>query len=235
MMVPGTHAAHALISAALLSACSPVAAETAIINLIRHGEKCKKSGTGLTEIGKQRASYLGQCMSTGSRSDVMPFGRATAVMASLVRPGKSSRPRDTVVPLSEALGLDLQMPCDKKDADCFAKHARALIAPQGSLVVAWQHEDIPQLVKALDVPHADATTFKKWPKNCPSKTFAEPACVYGDSECYDLVWQITMTRPDSSIEWRASGIRELHEGFAGNTSGTCNEGLAPERFSDLFT
>eukprot|EP00439_Symbiodinium_sp_Y106_P027060 s1176_g3.t1 len=155
--------------------------ETAVINLVRHGEKCKGCGTGLTVVGKHRAQYLANCMSSSRSSEVMPYGEATAVMASQVRQGESTRPRDTAAPLARNLGLELQQPCDKKDADCFAQHVRSLIGPRDTVVAAWQHEDIPSLAKALGV-EVKEQSFKKWPKKCPSTSFKEPACVYGDSE-----------------------------------------------------
>ncbi|CAK0832730.1 unnamed protein product, partial [Prorocentrum cordatum] len=116
--------------------------ETAVVNLLRHGEKCNDpdSGHGLSEAGMDRAQYLARCMASTSRSPVMPFGRATAVVASKVKKGKSTRPRDTVAPLAEALGLEVQMPCKKSDAACLAEHAGRLLANGGTLVVSWQHE-----------------------------------------------------------------------------------------------
>ncbi|CAL1151272.1 unnamed protein product [Cladocopium goreaui] len=87
-------------------------------------------------------------MSRESRSRLMPLGKARAVMASRVRPGQSTRPRDTAKPLANALGLKLQMPCDKVDASCFAEHAKTLLFAESTLVVFWQHEDLPLLVEA---------------------------------------------------------------------------------------
>ncbi|CAJ1423369.1 unnamed protein product [Effrenium voratum] len=205
----------------LVSAVS--ADDVAVINLIRHGEKCDdSSSTGLTDIGKARAAYLARCMSQVSASDVMPFGKATAVMASAVRDGKSTRPRDTAQPLADRLHLPLQMPCDKEDPDCFAQHARGLLSANGAVVVSWQHQDIPALVKALKVPHYK--DFKKWPDDCDIESFSEPACIDKDDRCYDQVWQVKFYRPVGS-EWQAEAMTSWQEGFANDTG--CHENLQP--------
>ncbi|CAJ1353870.1 unnamed protein product [Effrenium voratum] len=204
----------------LVSAVS--ADDVAVINLIRHGEKCDdSSSTGLTDIGKARAAYLARCMSQLSASDVtMPFGKATAVMASAVRDGKSTRPRDTAQPLADRLHLPLQMPCDKEDPDCFAQHARGLLSANGAVVVSWQHQDIPALVKALKVPHSK--DFTKWPDDCDIESFSEPACIDKGDRCYDQVWQVRFYRPVGS-EWQAEAMTSWQEGFANDTG--CHENL----------
>eukprot|EP00435_Cladocopium_sp_Y103_P056972 s624_g19.t1 len=195
--------------------------DVAVINLVRHAEKCPGSGHGLTAIGKARASYLARCMSRESSSRVMPLGKARAVMASRVRPGQSTRPRDTAKPLANALGVKLQMPCDKVDASCFAENAKALLFAESTLVVFWQHEDLPLLVEALQIPNLEQH-FKQWPKICPSSR--EPACLRG-SMCYDEVWQVDMKRTDSNSTWHATSIRSLHQGFPGPSKLGCHGDL----------
>lgn len=158
----------------------------------------------------------------------MPFGRATAVMASKVKKGESTRPRDTVAPLAEALGLELQMPCKKSKAACFAEHVGRLLADRGTLVVSWQHEDMVYLPLALGAPGAGQRDFAEWPAACASAAWGEPSCCYGSSTCYDLVWQVNLTRSAPGAEWRAVSMRALREGFAGMAGGPCGGDLAPE-------
>eukprot|EP00434_Breviolum_minutum_P019041 symbB.v1.2.016786.t1/scaffold1290.1/size126440/7 len=165
-------------------------------------------------------------MSQTDPSEVMPFGAATDVMASRVRPGKSTRPRDTARPLARALGVEVQMPCDKVDARCFAEHVTAILSSGSTVAVFWQHEDIPKLVEALHVPDHEKH-LKPWPKICPSSFFREPACVRG-SMCYDEIWQVTMERTaQSDTLWHATSMRSWHQGFSGRSRGKCNSGLEP--------
>jgi len=201
-------------------------AETAIINIIRHGEKCASSGDDLTAVGHSRADYLAQCMSSSTPSIAMPFGKATAVMAG---EGKHSlRPKETATPLAEKLGLKLQMPCTKKEADCFAENALTYLTDKGTLVVAWSHGSIPPLVEALKVPNLPSE-YKEWSDKCPSASFKEPACCSeeGGSVCYDAIWQIKFTRSSGDSSWQPQSITSLAEGFGGTSSSPCAQHLAP--------
>lgn len=217
-------------------------AETAIMNILRHGEKCASSGDDLTDVGYARASYLARCMSSATPSTAMPFGKATAVMAG---EGKHSlRPKETVTPLAKNLDVTLNMPCSKEDADCFAENAVKYLTDKGTLVVAWAHESIPPLIKALEIPDVPSQ-YKEWPNACTSNTFTEPECCSedGDSTCYDMIWQIKFTRSSgdgstlslasrrrrrkSDGSWQPQSITTLSEGFGGNASSPCVQDLSP--------
>lgn len=199
------------------------AADTAIMNIIRHGEKCANSGNDLHAAGYARADYLAQCMSSSTPSKAMPFGKATAVMAG---EGKHSlRPKETVTPLAKKLGLKLHMPCSKREADCFAEHALTYLTDQGTLVVAWAHESIPPLLEALKVPHYH--DYRKWPQSCQSASFEEPACCSKEgSVCYDAIWQVRFTRSSEDSSWQPQSITSLAEGFGGHSSSRCAQDLA---------
>lgn len=200
------------------------AADTAIMNIIRHGEKCASSGDDLVAAGYARADYIAQCMSSSTPSTAMPFGKATAVMAGA---GKHSlRPKETATPLAEKLGLELHMPCTKTEADCFAEHALTYLTDKGTLVVAWAHGSIPPLLEALKVPHP--SIYEKWPHTCQSASFEEPACCSeeGVSVCYDAIWQIRFTRSSGHSTWQPQSIASLAEGFGGTSSSPCAQDLA---------
>jgi hypothetical protein len=206
--------------------------ETSIINIIRHGEKCAGSGDDLTDIGYARADYLGRCMGSSSSSRAMPFGKATAVMAG---EGKHSlRPKETAMPLSKKLGLKLHMPCKKDEPDCFAENALQYLGTNGTLVVAWAHESIPPLLKALKIPNIPSL-YSEWPQACPSATFKEPSCcsAAGDSVCYDQIWQIIMERSSTHGAWEPQGISTLAEGFGGSSSSACAGDLASQEVQPI--
>lgn len=201
-----------------------VSADVAYINIIRHGEKCADSGDDLTATGYARADYLARCMSADAQSAAMPFGKATAVMAG---EGKhSKRPKETATPLAKKLGVTLNMPCSKTDSDCFAENAMKHLVDKGTLVVAWAHESIPPLLKALGLKAS--SQYKDWPDACPSKTFSEPSCTFPEgSTCYDAIWQIKMERSSSDSSWKPQSIESLAEGFGGSSSSPCAQDLAP--------
>lgn len=216
-----------MFSAILLSSMVlSISAETALMNIIRHGEKCASSGDDLTDVGYARADYLSRCMSSKTPSTAMPFGRATAVMAGQ---GKSSqRPKETATPLAKELGVTLQMPCSKKQADCFAEQSQSYLTDKGTLVVAWAHESIPPLIQALNIPDCPSK-YNDWPTTCPAATFQEPECCseVGGSTCYDAIWQIKFTRSSSNGSWTPQSITTFAEGFGGNSSSPCSQDLAP--------
>mmetsp|Transcript_60080 Transcript_60080/g.143143 ORF Transcript_60080/g.143143 Transcript_60080/m.143143 type:complete len:283 (+) Transcript_60080:45-893(+) len=208
--------------------------ELAIVNLIRHGEKCPNSGKDLTADGQARAEYLARCIHNAEvTSEAFPFGAPSVIMAG---ERNSYRPLETVQPLAAALGLQVAMPCHKSDYKCFAKYVQESLSSGSTLLASWTHEDMAGLVEALDVPNVPHG-FSKWPEACPSPTWPEPTCPgkipkdpQYDSNCYDLLWQVTMQRRTGEDEtWKAVSIQSFQEGFGGAATSPCLEGLAPTR------
>eukprot|EP00928_Gymnodinium_smaydae_P032808 TRINITY_DN23674_c0_g1_i1.p1 TRINITY_DN23674_c0_g1~~TRINITY_DN23674_c0_g1_i1.p1 ORF type:complete len:238 (+),score=19.26 TRINITY_DN23674_c0_g1_i1:47-760(+) len=210
--------------------------DIAIVNLFRHGEKSNKSGAALTPEGQARANYIARCMSTGEMSRALPFGNPTIVMAS-ANTRHSHRPQDTVSRLANALGLKLDLSCDEQDSQCFATRMQTLGA-NGTLVAAWHHEALPDLVRSLNVPHT--SEFNSWPDICDSTSWPEPPYCSGSS-CYDLIWQLRLERDRHThgvvarrSAWRAVSIEGLHEGFGGprtGTHGVCAQDLAASKLA----
>lgn len=205
----------------------------AIVNLIRHAEKSKESGDGLTEDGHHRAEYLARCMSRGDLNQVLPIGPPTMVMASHVRPGRSHRPRDTAKPLADALGLILDLSCDKEDDLCFEDRVQSYLQANETLAVVWQHELIPMLAHALGVPKY-LEDYLLWPDECDNIVWPEPEEQrIGDSACYDLIWQVRVVRTARGEPWRAESVAQLRQGFPGDPKGSCFEALAPMTAEEL--
>jgi len=209
---------------------------TAVVNLMRHGEKCGPDAeTGLSAEGMARSLYLAKCMSKSSPSALLPFGSPSSLMASVVKNGSTTRPRDTLLPLAEMLGVEVAMPCKKKDSDCFMREIEALLFPNATVVVAWQHEFLPDLVEAVGIGHglqSSKTKHGKLPKSCESLKWREPTCESngslggGSNGCYDLIFQIVFRQHSSG--WVADSMRSLHQGFAGRTGGECFEDLSAD-------
>ena len=71
---------------------------------------------------------------------------------------KSHRPKLTVTPLAEALGLKPNHDYKDKDVDGAAK---AILALGGDILVCWHHEEILPLAEQLGAPTAELPP--KWP------------------------------------------------------------------------
>jgi hypothetical protein len=150
--------------------------------LVRHGEKSRDdSDKNLTLDGQHRAAYLARCAAVGG-SAALALGAPTAIMASAVRPGKSHRPRDTVQPLATALGLSIDLSVDKEDPAAFAAAVQRKLTCNGTLLVAWQHQDVPSLVQALAPPNA--ADYADWPLQCSGPYWPEPPYIKKTSACY---------------------------------------------------
>lgn len=202
-----------------------VANAKAVINIIRHGEKCGDIDTGLSVEGQYRAEYLAKCMSSDTISRGMPYGKATIVMASLSEGGKhTTRPVDTVSPLAAQLGLKLQTPCHKKNATCFGDEAKNMLSEGSTIVVGWTNDHIPDLLKSLS-PDMDYKAMvghkmKIWTHDCPSPIWDEPACASAGKTCYDEIWQLIFESTGPG-EWMPVGFNILRQGFAGLAAGPC--------------
>jgi len=226
-----------LFAACLLSRLA-LSQEVAVVVIIRHGEKSPKSGNNLTIDGQHRAAYLSRCMAATGPSAALPLGSPVMVMASNAGPGKSTRPQDTARPLAKALSLQLDVSCAPKDHDCFMEKVQTLPA-NGTLLAAWEHKAIADLVPALDPPNR--TGFRAWPDSCDSASWREPSTVSSGSKCYDAIWQVTLQRSSPGgvgnggrrrrrkpIGWVANAIMSFNEGFGGSAGSPCVQGLAPK-------
>ena len=197
--------------------------------IMRHGERFQdKTITGLAPDGRNRAEYISRCMSASQPTAALPFGAPTAVVSSAVRSGESTRPRDTMLPLAKALGIELDQSVDKHDYDGFAGLVRRSIQPGGALVAAWQHKDIPHLVEALGVPNADQ--FSSWPDSCDSITWNEPSYIDPSDSCYDAMWQVRFKK-SFFRGWQAGPVISLQEGYGGALNSPCAQDLKPIHIS----
>lgn len=81
------------------------------------------------------------------------FGRPVAVFATkTTKDDNGQRTQETMKPLADALGLSVLAPYHGKDYAALAKLILRDPAYAGkTVVVCWNHEDIPQLVSALGV------------------------------------------------------------------------------------
>jgi hypothetical protein len=128
--------------------------------IIRHAEK-PESGPGLTPAGEARAqAYVGyfEHFSVDGQSMVPNALYAAADSKS------SMRPRLTITPLSQAMGL----PIDSRFADKQTKEMADALRnePHGNhVLIAWHHGEIPKLIHDLGGDSSALIPGDKWPSD----------------------------------------------------------------------
>ena len=130
---------------------SPVPRPAQII-LIRHADKpADPEDPHLSRAGVKRAKRLVSFITTDPA--MTRFGLPVAVFATrTTKDGNGQRTQETVAPLARALKLPVQTPFLGKDYAALAKLILAEPAYAGKTVlICWNHEQIPQLAAALGV------------------------------------------------------------------------------------
>jgi len=181
---------------------------------IRHGEKPNDpSDPGLTTDGKHRATYISRC--GAKKTLALPYGRPQVLIAPT--PGGSTRPRDTLQPLADVLGLNIDLSISNDDAAGFAKKVQKL-ACNTTMLAAWDHNFLPALMGALHVPNAPGV----WPKTCDSPTWPEPSDL-DPPVCYDLIWQVKLMGGPGA--WVPYPLVTMQQGFGGSPTSPCTQGF----------
>lgn len=144
------------------------------IMVIRHAEKPdgraegvrasgKADAEALTARGWQRAGALVRFLAPGAgRAAAHPaLAVPTAIVATRAEQGAgaSRRPKETVRPLADLLGLEID---DRFGRDEEPAMVASVMARDGVVLVSWVHEGIPDLVAAL--PGAPAAP-RAWPED----------------------------------------------------------------------
>jgi len=157
------------------------------IMLIRHGEKPSDDGKfigvaangtqdreELIVRGWQRSGALVRLLAPRDRKFVDPrLAQPSTIFASAIgKHSKSLRPQHTVLELSRALKLALDLRFAKGDE---ADLAKAAVAAAGPVLIAWEHEAIPEIANHI---LGNSTT-------CPQK--------WAGSR-FDLVWVLDRRR-----------------------------------------
>ena len=166
------------------------------IMLLRHAEKPDGKGLvigvtqdgfqndeGLTIRGWERAGALAAWFS----APPSPLQRPAVIFASgQIKKdnsgSRSLRPIQTVTPLAEKLALPIDTRFTKGEE---AELAKALSGMTGRILVSWQHENIPAIVKGLT--GGTPAGFDNWP-----------------DKHFDMVW--VAQRPSPSGQWTLTKV-----------------------------
>ncbi|MGH7523263.1 MAG: hypothetical protein ACREK8_03065 [Gemmatimonadales bacterium] len=141
-----------------LAACFPAAsavaqaARPAQVILIRHAEKPDDPrNPHLSPAGVKRAERLVGFIANDPL--MKRFGPPVAIYAThMTNDGDGQRTAETVAPLAKALRLKVLTPAVGKNYDVVAQEVLGNPAYAGkTVVICWNHEEIPQLAAALGV------------------------------------------------------------------------------------
>ena len=167
-----------------------------LVMIIRHGEKPekKKDGPGidpagrpddhsLTPIGWQRARALADVFD-GQGPTPPGLVRPATIYAAGPRPaGEGARTRETVMPLAEKLGVQVNSAFGKGEEEALAQN---VAAQPGPTLISWQHSEIPSIAEAFGV--VNPTPPSEWP-----------------DDRYDVVWRLEKT----PTGWRFAQIPQM--------------------------
>jgi hypothetical protein len=150
-----TRTKRAIVLFAVLPAPMPMhwsVPQPAQIILIRHAEQpADPRDPHLSPAGLQRAERLVSFITTDPA--MTRFGLPVAVFATrTTKDGNGQRTQETVAPLARMLELPVQTPFRGKD---YAALANLILADPEyggkTVLICWNHEEIPQLAAALGV------------------------------------------------------------------------------------
>lgn len=128
--------------------------------IVRHAEK-PDQGPLLNAKGEQRAAAY------ASYFDPLTLNGLPVTPQRLIATtdsAQSSRPRLTLTPLAQRLKLPIEQPFSNNEVDKLVKSLRKdNQAP--TLLIAWHHGRIDQLIAAFGADGPGMTGQKKWPEN----------------------------------------------------------------------
>jgi hypothetical protein len=165
--------------------------------LIRHAEKPTQAAAGVKEDGKQssrdltvmgwqRAGAL-VCFFAPARGPLQSpliatpeflFASASTDGSSNADESRSRRSEETIIPLAEKLGLEINLAFTKGQEKEVAEAAQACSGP---VLIAWQHENIYNIAKSIP---GGSVAPQNWPGNR-----------------FDIVFVLTRRVPDNVYDF----------------------------------
>jgi broad specificity phosphatase PhoE len=194
-----------MLASAVMAACGSAPAQAPgagagaggpdVVMIIRHAEKPDGHDAGvdqsghadagsLTPTGWERARGLVGLFDPAQGRPARGLSRPEAIYAAGANDdGEGLRTRETVAPLSAALGVPVNTEFGKGEEKELVKD---VLAHQGTTLISWQQGGIPDIVE--DFPAVTPRPPRNWP-----------------DERYDMVWTLTRT----ATGWRFDQVPEL--------------------------
>jgi hypothetical protein len=136
------------------------ALQNAVILIIRHAEK-PDAGSGLSAEGEARAkAYVNYFKNLTIDGQPLKLDYIFAAADS----NGSQRPRLTITPTSQALGIAIDSRFKDKNFQELAAEIQS--KPHGkTILISWHHEEIPALLGALGADATQVIPKAKWPED----------------------------------------------------------------------
>jgi len=131
-------------------------ANAKIVYLIRHGEKLNDKVTNLSLKGEARASCL---INIFGNNGTLPSPNKIYAQNPTEKK-QSTRPKDTVIPLSDHLGLQLDLSYTSGKVKKLASDIMTI--PNEVVLVSWSNDKIPEIAEQLGIanpPDWDSKVF----------------------------------------------------------------------------
>ncbi len=133
----------------------------ATVLIVRHAEKQEPPGGGLTPAGEARAKayahYFRHCTAFAQPVQI------NHLFASADH-DNNTRARQTIEPLSKAIGLPIDLRFKNNDFESLAREIKA--GRDGKqILISWHHGKIPELLNALGADPAKLLPQGTWPEN----------------------------------------------------------------------
>jgi broad specificity phosphatase PhoE len=167
-----------------------------VVMIIRHGEKPEDDSTpgldergvednsSLTAVGWDRAHRLADLFDPAQGALRPGLARPTTIYAAGANEdGEGQRTRETVKPLADRLGLQVNTSYGKGDEEKLIEH---VLSQPGPTLISWQHGEIPAIAEIF--PSATPTPPSEWP-----------------DDRFDVVWTLTKTADG----WHFAQLPEL--------------------------
>jgi hypothetical protein len=180
------------------------AAKAPKIMIIRHAEKPTGKVAGVDETGTSGAHHLSVrgWQRAGALSCLFAPAHGPAQNALLAKPAfifaasaatdpeprdsRSRRSEETVTPLAQLIGVDINRQFSKGQETALAK---AALACEGPVLIAWRHEGIPVIANAI---LGAGVAPQSWPK-----------------DRFDVVFVLTLNPLDGTYSFAQMGQRVL--------------------------
>ncbi|KAL6596452.1 hypothetical protein U3516DRAFT_833332 [Neocallimastix sp. 'constans'] len=134
-----------------------------LVMVIRHGEKIDDDHTDLSPQGQARAECLVNVF--GNNGTYISPQKIYAQSPTPQR--QSTRPRDTVVPLADALGLQIDLSYTSGKVKKLSQYI--MNSPEEVILVSWGNDKIPIIAEEFGIVNPP-----DWEKHCAAQVAATP-------------------------------------------------------------